>query len=160
MKKPPKPSPKKAPAPPVRYSAALAERICERLAGGESLRGICSDAGMPPAHSVLRWARDDKEGFSEQYARAREIGYTLLADEIISIADTPQIGTKSVSKATGMEITEGDMIEHRRLQVDTRKWMLSKMLPKVYGDKQQVEHSGSIDIASTLLAARKRSGLA
>ena len=159
MKKP-NPRTKKTPAPPVRYSAALAERICERLAGGESLKAICSDTGYPKTQAVIEWVQKDKEGFAGQYARAREIGYTLLADEIISIADTPQIGAKSVSKATGVEITEGDRIEHRRLQVDTRKWMLSKMLPKVYGDKQQVEHSGSIDIASTLLAARKRSGLA
>ena len=159
MKKP-KTSPRKTPAAPVRYSAALAERICERLAGGESLKAICGDAGYPKAHTVLEWARSNKEGFSDQYARAREIGYTLLADEIISIADTPQIGTKTVSKEWGEEITQADMIEHRKLRVDTRKWMLSKMLPKVYGDKQQVEHSGAIDIASTLLAARKRSGLA
>lgn len=160
MKSKAKPSTKKTPATPVRYSAALAERICERLAGGESLRAICSDTGMPKADTVLQWARDDKEGFAGQYARAREIGYLLLADEIISIADTPKIGTKTVTKEWGLETTEADMIEHRRLQVDTRKWMLAKMLPKVYGDKQQVEHSGSIDIASTLLSARKRSGLA
>ena len=50
------------------------------------------------------------------------------------------------------------MIEHRRLQVDTRKWMLSKMLPKVYGDKQQVEVTGSLDVVTALNAARNRVG--
>lgn len=82
---------------------------------------------------------NDVQGFATQYARSREIGYGHLADEILAISDTPTIGTKTVSKATGLEITEGDMIEHRRLQVDSRKWMLSKMLPKVYGDRQHVE---------------------
>ena len=40
-----------------------------------------------------------------------------LFDEIIEIADTPQIGVKKVIKPDGsVETTEGDMIEHRRLQ--------------------------------------------
>jgi len=141
------------------FDKAIATEICSRLAEGESLRGICEDPHMPAESTVRAWAKDDIEGFAAQYARARELGYERLAEEILHIADTPMIGTKSVSKATGLEITEGDMIEHRRLQVEARKWMLAKMLPKVYGDKQQIEHSGAVDIAAGLLAARKRSGL-
>ena len=37
------------------------------------------------------------------------------------------------------ETRRGDMIEHRRLMADTRKWLLSKCLPKIYGDKFSVE---------------------
>lgn len=142
----------------VRYSTEIADEILERLAQGQALRKICEDLHMPTASSVIGWVNRDESGFAERYARAREVGYALLADELIHIADTPMIGTKSVSKATGLEITEGDMIEHRRLQVDTRKWMLAKMLPKVYGDKQQVEHSGQVDVVSVLNAARNRVG--
>jgi hypothetical protein len=32
------------------------------------------------------------------------------------------------------------LVQKQRLQVDSRKWLLSKMLPKVYGDK--IELSG------------------
>jgi hypothetical protein len=120
------------------YDATKAEAICARLADGESLRSICRDKGMPDEKTVRTWALDNTEGFYPQYARAREIGYERLAEEILMIADTPQVGQKSVSKATGMEITEADMIEHRRLQVDARKWMLSKMLPKRFGDKLEL----------------------
>lgn len=151
---------KKAPRAPVRYSSALAERICEDLKAGLSLNALCQKPSMPAESSVREWVMDDKDGFSAKYTRAREIGYGRLGEEIMTIADTPMIGTKSVSKATGLEITEGDMIEHRRLQVETRKWMLSKMLPKLYGDKQQIELSGSVDIAGAMLAARKRAGKA
>lgn len=145
---------------PVRYSRALAERICERLKTGESLKSICRDEGYPEAICVIEWARKDKDGFASQYARARESGYLLLADEIIAIADNPVEAMKRVVKPDGEEITYSDAVDRSRLMVDTRKWMLAKMLPKVYGDKQQVEVSGGLDIASTLLAARKRSGLA
>jgi hypothetical protein len=144
----------------VRYSPEIAAEICDRLAQGESLRAICEDLHMPSERAVRFWVLDDLNGFASQYARARAVGYERMAEEILAISDTPLIGTKSVSKATGLEITEGDMIEHRRLQVDTRKWMLAKMLPKVYGDKQHVELTGQVDVVSSMLQARKRSGKA
>jgi hypothetical protein len=142
----------------VRYSPEIAAEICDRLAQGQSLRAVCEDLHMPSERAVRFWVLDDLNGFASQYARARAVGYERMAEEILAISDTPLIGTKSVSKATRLEITEGDMIEHRRLQVDTRKWMLAKMLPKIYGDKQQVEHSGQVDVVSVLNAARNRVG--
>lgn len=71
---------------------------------------------MPSHVTVLGWAA--KAPFSDQYATARETGYRLMADELVEIAD---------DKA-------GDPARDR-LRLDTRKWLLSKALPKVYGDK-------------------------
>ncbi len=42
----------------------------------------------------------------------------------------------------GTETRTGDMIQHRRLQVDARKWMLAKALPNIYGDKLTAEVTG------------------
>lgn len=124
------------------YTAELAETICDRLASGESLRAICRDDGMPSEALVRRWALDDHEGFFAQYTRAREIQAHVLAEEVRIISDTPMIGRKVKMSADGVEVTEGDMTEHRRLQMDARKWYLSKVLPKVYGDKLTTELSG------------------
>jgi hypothetical protein len=77
---------------------------------------------MPNERTVRRWALED-ETFAPQYARAREIGYHAWFDQIIDIADTPVIGTKTITKANGeIQTIAGDMIDHRRLHVDTRKW--------------------------------------
>jgi len=65
-----------------------------------------------------------------------------LFDEILEIADTPREGTVVKVTEKGTETRTGDMIEHRRLQVDARKWMLAKALPKIYGDKITTELSG------------------
>lgn len=138
---------------PSAFSKERAEAICRRLALGESLRSICRDKKMPADSTVRSWVVDDIGGFAAQYARARDIGLDTLAEEIIEISDTPAIGKKTVSKATGEEITEGDMIEHRRLQVDSRKWYLSKLAPKKYGDKQTIEHEGTVTLS---LAERMR----
>ena len=105
------------------YSADKAEEILKRLAEGESLNKICQDDHLPPRTTVLQWQTDDREGFSVKYARARETGYLKLADELLGIADA-----------------SGEDVQRDRLRVDTRKWLLSKMLPKVFGDK--VTHQG------------------
>lgn len=143
---------------PVRYSKEIAAEICERLADGEALDRICEDTpGMPTATAVRLWALKDHDGFASEYARARELQAHKLAEEIRQIADTPVEGVTTTTKADGgVEERRGDMIEHRRLQIDARKWYLSKVLPKVYGDKQQIEHSGEIGIADRLREARAK----
>lgn len=133
------------------FDQAKADMICERLAEGESLRAICRDDGMPAESTVRLWALSDEHGFSAQYTRARELGYHALADEIIHISNTTEIGVKTKVDEDGKrEVVEGDMIEHRRLKVDSRKWYLSKMLPKIYGDKLDLNHSGTIRTAKEL----------
>ena len=126
------------------YTDEIAESICQRLRDGETLNAICKSDEMPSEATVRAWALDDHCGFSAKYARARELGYLKLADEIIEIADTPLIGEKTVETMRGTDITRADMVDRSRLKVDTRKWMLSKMLPKVYGDKIAVDHSGKV----------------
>jgi hypothetical protein len=121
------------------FSPELADRLCERLADGEALRAICRDEGMPDERTVRRWALDDVEGFSGHYARAREIGYQGMADDLTEIADAK----------------DGDPARDR-LRVDTRKWLLSKALPKIYGDKQQIEHSGMLSFGDQLALLRAR----
>ena len=126
---------------PSKFTQSLANTICDRIASGKSLRSICADKKMPHLATVLRWVGKD-DAFREQYARARDVQADVLFDEMHHIADTQVIGVKTVKKPTGTETTEADMIDHRRLQIETRKWMLGKMAPKKYGDKSQVEMTG------------------
>jgi hypothetical protein len=126
------------------YTPEIAETIIERLTDGESLRAICDDDGMPSIGSVIRWARDDLEGFSARYARAREAGYVVLAEEVIAISDD---GSRDYTRdKDGREVPDHDHINRSRLRVDSRKWLLSKMLPKVYGDKIDLNHGGEVSI--------------
>lgn len=103
--------------------------ICKRIAEGESLRAICKAKDLPSAETVRVWLSEDR-AFSAQYARAREDQADFYADEIIEIADS----TSDPNKA--------------RVQIDARKWKASKLQPKKYGDKIDVNHSGSIQTMS------------
>lgn len=60
---------KREPGRPSRYSAALAERICDHIRCGDSLRKAAEKEGVPNP-SVMRWVHENK-AFSEQYARAK-----------------------------------------------------------------------------------------
>ena len=129
---------------PSEYTNEMAESICDRLADGESLRSVCRDESMPSKSTVFRWLAQEspfRDAFRDQYALAREAQADSLADDIIDIADTPVLGVKTKTTAQGIETTEGDMIEHRRLQVDARKWVAAKLKPKKYGDRVDLTHA-------------------
>lgn len=95
--------------------------------------------------TIFRWLADgEHEVFKEQYAKSREIGLEVHADIILEIADTPLEGveTKVDGNGTVIEMKRSDMLGHRKLQIDSRKWILSKLLPKKYGDRLDLNHAG------------------
>lgn len=119
---------------PTTYSPELALRICSRVAiSAASLDRICQEPGMPPLSSVLVWRRTYPE-FEAQYIQAKEEQSDLLAESCLDIADTPCIGEKIKFSPFGIEVVRGDMVEHRKLQIETRKWLAAVLKPK-YGNR-------------------------
>lgn len=119
--------------------------ICERIAKGESLRAICETEGMPAASTVCGWLAEDA-AFAEQYARAREAQADYYADEIVAIADEPpNLVPTTDDKGEVVEVAlDGAAIQRQRLRIDARKWVASKLKPKKYGEKVDVEHGGQV----------------
>ena len=122
------------------YTQDIANYIVENIADGRSLRDICLQSDMPSRATVFKWL-NDIEGFSSQYARAREEQAETLADEIVSIADDSEKDT--YINQSGVELSNNEWIARSRLRVDARKWVASKLKPKKYGDK--IEHTGTGD---------------
>lgn len=133
-----KPAPKERGRPSI-YTPELARSICLRIAAGESVRSISRDENMPAESTIRSWAVDDIEGFNAQYTRAIQIRAVGWAEEIIEISDDGSQDTY-IDPATGQERTNHEIVARSRLRTDNRKWMLSKVLPKVYGDKLDVNH--------------------
>jgi hypothetical protein len=140
------------------YTEWHGEMICLGLSEGHSLLSICEALGVP--HATARKWEAEIPAHGANVARAREAGCHALAEQALEIANTPHLGEVRTTKADGaVEIRQEDMTNHRRLQIDTRKWLIAKWLPKVYGDKQQIEHSGGISLAEVLREAKaKRKG--
>lgn len=125
--------------PPYPWPPELEAQICAALAEGSSLRTICALESMPSAPTIFKHLAESKE-FAEQYARAREMQMEAMAEEILQIADDGLNDTYETEE--GEQRTNQDVIQRSRLRVDTRKWLMSKMAPKKYGDKIQTEVSG------------------
>ena len=130
---------------PSLYDPEIAARLCERLALGEPLVKIAPDLGIGIS-TVYRWQLDNPE-FRQAYARAREDQADTFADEIVQIADDASNDT--MVDEDGHEYTSHENIQRSKLRVDTRKWVAAKLKPKVYSDRQQVEHSGAIETTTT-----------
>lgn len=109
---------------------------------GLSIRKITSHFDMPNRDTFNTWIREDKE-LSDQYARAREMRSDLIFDEILEIADSAN--ADAYVDDNGVVKIDGEAIQRSRLKIDARKWTLSKMQPKKYGDKSTLELEGSKD---------------
>jgi len=126
---------------PSEFSQDTANQICNRLAGGESLRSITEDPTMPSRQTIYSWMTA-RPAFLDQYVRAREEQAESMADEIVAIADeTPE--TTPVFNRDGEQIDiklDSAYIQWQRNRIDARKWTASKLRPKKYGDR--VVHAG------------------
>lgn len=114
---------------PSDYTQELADKICEEIANGLSLRSVCLQDGMPEASTIFRWMRTNEE-FRKQYATATEERAEAMSEDTLDISDNSVNLAQSVDPKASNAV-----VSAAKLQVDTRKWLMSKMKPKKYGDK-------------------------
>lgn len=127
----------------------LLDEICQRIIEGEAVRNILRDKHMPTYANFYKWIQKDPDK-EKQYARAKEVYAEKVFDEITLIADGT--GDDILIDEDGKEQVNHNVIQRDRLRIDARKWALSKMLPKKYGDKLELDnqHSGEIKITRNI----------
>ena|ERR1700677_1889117 len=144
---------------PTDYTDELAELICSDIATStKSLKTICEDSGYPDPATIYRWLHKYKP-FCEMYTRARQDQAQLMAEQIIEIADTTEVGEVVTVTPRGTETRTGDMTDHRRLRIDARKWVASKLLPMKYGDSRDTGTRASQDRLEELVEAMKQGAI-
>lgn len=126
---------------PTDYNQDIASAICARIITGMSLRSICGADDMPDASTVFQWIQRHKE-FAQQYAIACEERSEALVEEILDIADDGSNDWMADNDPDnpGYKMN-GEAMQRSRLRVDTRKWYASKLKPKKYGERQQIDHT-------------------
>lgn len=121
----------------------MAAHICSEVSSGRSLRSICMDDDMPAASSVYLWL-SKYPSFSDNYAKAQVDRATAMAEEILEISDDATFDFYEAGE--GRLSPNSVSVARDKLKVDTRKWLLSRMDPKRYGDKVTQEHTGSVEV--------------
>ena len=122
----------------------MADRICDLTATRcTGIQRLCAEFDdLPDPQTIYRWL-NSFPSFREEYARAKDSQMQVLADEIVDLADQDRICEKVTIKADGSrETVTLDQVDRTKLQIDSRKWLLSKLAPRKYGDKVQQEVSG------------------
>ncbi len=128
----------------TKYSEPLGRAICKMLANGMTLAAVCRRPGMPARPTVIGWASDPKHPFSDMYVRAREIGYLTMADDLTEIADDASNDWMDKWYGENVErVVDKECVMRSKLRIDTRKWLLAKALPKVYGEKVDIKHDAT-----------------
>ena len=120
----------------IKFNESVAREICDRMAEGETLTAICKTKGLPSYRVVRRW-REDAENkigdqtFGDAFRQSREDQCHRWADEIVDESQVTVEGGKF----------DSPRVQAARLRTDAKKWVVSKVLHRIYGDKLQ--HSGS-----------------
>lgn len=109
--------PKRPTGKPSKFTQQLADEICQRMSLGEPLAQICRDHHMPDPATVWRW-QQTRADLSQAIARARIIGFDVIADECLAIVDNELEDPAS-----------------RRVRTDVRLKLLAKWDPKRYGER-------------------------
>jgi hypothetical protein len=106
--------------PEIPFDQDTAKHICDMIESGMTLNAICQLQDIPSIPTVYKWL-DNQPDFFQDYARARSKQADTFADMVMTEAfnsHDAQIG---------------------RLRIDALKWTASKLAPKKYGDKIEVE---------------------
>ncbi len=135
---------------PKKPTPAIVNEILDLIEAGFTLTEIISDRGdMPSVGCWYMWLRAD-EALADRYARAKEIQCESMAMDIVRLSNTPRKGIRTVTRSTKdgtfMEVTEGDAVDRTRLQVEARRWYLEKIMPKRFGTKVDVNHTGEVRV--------------
>ncbi len=102
----------------------------------KSVKSLCQSEGIH-FDTFFTYLNENKE-LSDLYARAKELQAEMMVEEIIDISNHVE--------EDHTPFTGGNVVQRDRLRIDARKWVAAKLLPKKYGDKLNLEHSGEIGL--------------
>jgi hypothetical protein len=149
--------PKKNVGRPTKYTQAIADSICNSIA--TNVLGLKAQAKRhpewPDQNTIYEWIASNREGFGEKYARAKVQQLQSMEDEMLGIADD---GSNDWMETKKGKMLDREAVQRSQLRIDTRKWLMSHLLPKKYSDKLTLDGSLSIGLAEAISKARERVG--
>lgn len=107
----------------------LSNDICQKLMEGKPLTQICQDKDLPSLTTIYKWINSNPS-FAKQIIQARKIGCQTYLDKMITELETASIKDVGLLR---------EKLQHYR-------WLAQKLLPALYGDKQEIVQDTKIEI--------------
>lgn len=126
---------------PLTYTKELGDEICLKVStAAKGLKRLCKENPHWPCHQTIHEWRIKVKEFGDQYAKAKQCQMDVLIEETLDIAD--DFSKDSIIKidknGNEIETCNSEFVNRSRLRIDTRKWLASKLAPKIYGDRLHV----------------------
>jgi len=104
---------------------------------------VCRDLDMPSVRSLQTWVKEDRDRFRARYLAAREIGYDAIAHDTMKIADDRRNDWIERHREDGTIefILDPHRVKRAEARIKARQWLLSKMMPKTFGEPQRQPRS-------------------
>ncbi len=118
------------------YTVALGTRICGMIAEGASLRRVASQLGIP-RRTIQSWIKRYAK-FRDAYTEACQMRLLVLEDKYLDLCDEASEAVNADEDPVRVRVR----LESLKLQVDSLKFLLAKLLPQKYGDRTQMEITG------------------
>lgn len=131
--------------------------IVSEIESGKSLRYALNTNGMPSSKTFYEWLeeKDEKGNLTieaqekvKRYACACELRESIIFDEILEIADKQG---EDVIETDNGTITNHNIIQRNKLQIEARQWVLGRLNAPKYGNRVQTEHSGEVKTTTTVI---------
>ena len=119
---------------PTKFTPELGETICELIACGSLMKDAAREVGIPP-ETVCRWVAKH-EDFREAYATARVLRTEVWAEELVEIADDASHDYRIDQE--GNCIFDAENVHRARLRIDTLKWQLVRLDPRLWGNRRTI----------------------
>lgn len=117
---------------------SMARQVLAIVTEGKTVPAALRDLGEPMSLSYFLRKLKRSPDLAREYEEARQAQAMSMADQVIDIADSERDSARA------------------RNMIDARKWLASKLDPRVFGDRLELNIEQSVSIKSALQAAEAR----
>ena len=122
----------------IKHKLDVLEEAIAWVAQGKTLRDFCRQEGYPSFSTIYNWLNNNEEA-AKRFARAREDGHDVIAEECFNIAD-------EIPPMDANGRIDPGYVSWQKNRIWTRTQLLAKWNPNKYGDKTKVEHEGGVTL--------------
>lgn len=122
----------KTPGRKTKYNKKLAEKICNQLALGKSIRDVLNSSSEYPCWQTLRTWINKYEDFKIAYVKAKEDGIEYI------LANCDKLLNDALEDSKYKDKTDLGKTHLIKAALDYGKWKAEKLSPKVYGKQSEL----------------------